>query len=402
MAFLTCISLLLYLPVSLAGELEEMDIDITDLIVFEEEETVKEKKDSDGAYLLTITCTGDFTIGGDNRRGKGDIFTPELEKHGGDINFVMENVKHILADDDLTIVNFEGTLTDTTYVPADKKENSFIFNITPSAVSVLPDNSIEAVSLDNNHVWDHGLEGYYDTISTLENAGVIYSTPSHAGIFDYKGMLKIAMISFNCIDRYGTGFQSYKAGNGRHEETYSEDFTAYATFEEAVCAKIKELKEEYPLVIVSFHWGQEPTASNKSRGYIPTENQIRLGRMAVDAGADLIIGNHSHRLQPIEFYNGKFILYSLGNFCFAGNSKPDDKTSMLFQIRYRIKNDAISYKDYRVIPIRISSTNSRNDFIPTPYEDGYTMDCIPYVIRENINRKKLEYAITDFPLDWHE
>ena len=239
MAFLTCISLLLYLPVSLAGELEEMDIDITDLIVFEEEETVKEKKDSDGAYLLTITCTGDFTIGGDNRRGKGDIFAPELEKHGGDINFVMENVKHILADDDLTIVNFEGTLTDTTYVPADKKENSFIFNITPSAVSVLPDNSIEAVSLDNNHVWDHGLEGYYDTISTLENAGVIYSTPSQAGIFDYKGMLKIAMISFNCIDRYGTGFQSYKAGNGRHEETYPEDFTAYATFEEAVCAKIK-------------------------------------------------------------------------------------------------------------------------------------------------------------------
>ena len=153
-------------------------------------------------------------------------------------------------------------------------------------------------------------------------------------------------------------------------------------------------------MIVSFHWGQEPTASNKSRGYIPTENQIHLGRMAVDAGADLIIGNHSHRLQPIEFYNGKFILYSLGNFCFAGNSNPDDKTSMLFQIRYRIKNDTISYKDYRVIPIRISSTNSRNDFIPTPYEDGYTRDSILNVIRENINRKKLEYAITDFPLDW--
>ena len=143
---------------SYADDLGERDIDINELIVFEEEETVKEKKDSDGAYLLTITCTGDFTIGGDNRSKKKSIFDTELEKHGGNINFTMQNVRDILMDDDLTIINFEGTLTDTKYVPSDKKENKFLFNITPSAVSVLPDNGIEAVSLDNNHVWDHGLE----------------------------------------------------------------------------------------------------------------------------------------------------------------------------------------------------------------------------------------------------
>ena len=197
------------------------DLDITDLIVLEEEEeTAREKKDSDGAYLLTVTCTGDFTIGGDNRYGtKKDLFSPELEKHNGDINFVMQNVRDILMDDDLTIVNFEGTLTDTKYVPADKKENEFLFNITPSAVSVLPDNSVEAVSLDNNHVWDHGLEGYMDTLSALTEANVIYSTPGEIGVFDYKGILKIAMLSFNCLDRYDDGFKKYYSGNSRHEET---------------------------------------------------------------------------------------------------------------------------------------------------------------------------------------
>ena len=383
---------------------EEQDVEITDLIKIAEEEKSKEKKDSDGAYLLTITCTGDFTIGGDNRyKGKKDLFTPELEAHDGNINFIMQNVRDILMDDDLTIVNFEGTLTDTTYVPKDKKDNEFLFNITPSAASVLSDNGVEAVSLDNNHVWDHGLEGYQDTKLALDEAGVIYSTPSEIGVYNYKGIMKIAMLSFNCIDRYGKEFKKYSEGNGKHEETYPAEFLSYDTFEEAVCATIAEVKSEYPLVIVSFHWGKEPTKSNPTQGYIPTENQIRLGRMAVDAGADLVIGNHSHRLQPVEFYKDKFICYSLGNFCFAGHKKPDDMTSMLIQFRYRVKNGEISYKDFRVIPIRISSITERNNFIPTPYEDGYSRDSILNYIKENIKNtknNKLEYAITDFPLEW--
>ena len=391
-------------PCSCAEELSERDVDINELIIFEEEETVKEKKDSDGAYLLTITCTGDFTIGGDNRSGKKkDIFTPELEKHNGDINFIMKDVRSILMDDDLTIVNFEGTLTDTKYVPSDKKENEFIFNITPSAVSVLPDNGVEAVSLDNNHVWDHGLEGHMDTITALTGADVIYSTPSEPGIFDYKGLLKIAMLSFNCLDRYGDGFKKYYNGNSRHEETYDDEFLSYTSFEEAVCARIEQAKQDYPLVIVSFHWGNEPTKANPSRGYIPTDNQIKLGRMAVDAGADLVIGNHSHRLQPVEYYNGKLICYSLGNFCFAGNNKPSDMLSMLFQVRYRVKNNDISYKDFRIIPIRISSTKEYNNFTPTvltELKDGSAIDTILNVLTSKDNTKKLSYAVTDYPLEF--
>lgn len=205
------------------------------------------------------------------------------------------------------------------------------------------------------------------------------------------------MLSYNCIDRYGTGFKK-----DRFKKEYTEEFLQYDTFEDAVCAQIAKAKELYPLVIVSFHWGKEPTKSNPGQGYIPTQNQINLGHLAVEAGADLIIGNHSHRIQPIENYLGKFICYSLGNFCFAGNSKPSDMSSIIFQIRYRVKDGSVSYKDFRVIPIRISSNNKQNDFIPTVLDvsttDGAAVDAILNVLTSKENAKDLSDPVTDFPL----
>ena len=151
----------------------EDDVDITELVQIAEEEAAKEKKDSDGAYIMTVTCTGDFTIGGDNYHKKGKKFYDELKKNDDNINFTMANVRDIFKNDTMTLVNFEGTFTETKYVPDNKKGNSFLFNISPSYVSVLTDNGIEAVSLENNHVMDHGTEGYEETKDTLRNAGVV-------------------------------------------------------------------------------------------------------------------------------------------------------------------------------------------------------------------------------------
>ena len=370
---LSCL-LSLVLLCSFAFARADGDVDITELVEYVPEEmTEKFTYDTDGAVIMTITCTGDFTIGGDNYHHK-DIFSKELEEHGGDIDFTMANVRDILRSDQLTIVNFEGTFTDTTYVPNNKKENDFLFNISPSYVSVLTNNGIEAVSLENNHIMDHGDEGYEDTKNTLRDAGVIYSNSEETGIFEYQDM-QIAMLSYLCIDRYG------------------KPFGGYPTFEEKVAADIAEARQYYDLVIVSFHWGIEAK-------YVPTANQIRLGRLAVDSGADLVIGHHPHRIQPIEFYNGSFICYSLGNFCFAGHNKPSDMTSIIFQIRYRIKDRKISYRDFRIIPIRISSRKDRNDFIPTPFQPGAETDSILSVLRSKDNTKNLPYAVKDFPLSF--
>ena len=130
--------------------------------------------ESDGSVLITITGTGDFTIGGDSRKST-DIFDDELRKQDGDINFTMRNVRDILLADDLTIVNFEGTLTDSTYVPSNKKENQFLFSAPPSYVSMLSDNGVEAVALENNHIMDHGEDAYQDTKDALTDAGIVYS-----------------------------------------------------------------------------------------------------------------------------------------------------------------------------------------------------------------------------------
>ncbi len=330
-------------------------------VVFTKEESIYE---ADGSVLITVTGTGDFTIGGDSRK-RTDIFDDELQRQGGDINFTMRNFRDILMADDLTIVNFEGTLTESTYVPRETAENQFLFSAPPSYVAMLADNGVEAVSLENNHIMDHGEDAYQDTMDTLYNADIVYSNSTEVGVIEVKGV-EIAMLSYLCIDRY--------------EQLWDK-----------VPADIQAAKAQYPIVIVSFHWGNE-------KDYSPTSNQIRMGRLAVDAGADLVLGHHSHRMQPIEQYKGVYICYSLGNFCFSGNSKPSDMSSIVFQTRFRVRDGVVSNEGFRIIPIRISSRTDYNDFTPTVLTKDTAIDSVLSTLKEN--GRKLEYVVDKYPLDW--
>ena len=191
----------LLVPAVSSAELDEDDIFIEEWIESSDSEETSGIISTDGSRTITVTCTGDFTIGGDNYHHKGKKFYDELKKHDNNINFTMENVRDIFRQDDLTLVNFEGTLTDTKEVPDSKKHNDFLFNISPSYVNVLSDNFIEAVSLANNHVMDHGTEGYEDTKNALYDAGIVYSTSEDLGLFTVDG-ITVAMLSYLCIDRY--------------------------------------------------------------------------------------------------------------------------------------------------------------------------------------------------------
>ena len=325
--------------------------------------------EEDGSILITITGTGDFTVGGDTRKSV-NIWDTELKKHNGDYQFAMQNIRDVLLADDLTIVNFEGTLTDSTYIPSSKKNNDFLFSAPPEYVEMLTKNGVEAVSLENNHVMDHGEDAYIETQTHLSNAGVVWSGNGELGVIEVKG-IEIAMLSYLCIDRYDQLWDK-------------------------VPADIAAAKEAYPIVIVNFHWGNELM-------YHPTDNQIKMGRLAVDAGADLVLGHHSHRIQPIEYYNGVYICYSLGNFCFAGNSKPSDMTSYLFQTRFRVREteegQEITNEGFIIIPIRISSRADKNDFIPTVLTKESTIDAILNTLKDN-GRKHCDYAVDEYPLAW--
>ena len=369
------LSFLLILPFTVSkAELEEEDWFFEDYVE-QAEDKENEVIDPDGSRYITVTCTGDLTVGGDNYHHKGKLFYTELEKNSDNISFTMVNVRDIFRSDDLTLVNFEGTFTDTKFVPNNKKSNEFLFNISPKYVSILTDNFIEAVCLENNHVMDHGEEGYNETKETLQNAGVLYSTSTEMAVFDVKG-IQIAMLSYLCIDRY------------------DKPVGEFATLYDKVASDIQLAKKYYPVVIVSFHWGRE-------KDYHPTDNQKKMGRLAVDSGADLVIGHHSHRINPIEQYNGVYICYSLGNFCFSGNKKPDDMNSYIFQTRFKVtKHGDISNTGFRIIPIQITSVKDRNNYVPTPITDDFKIDGIITMLKDNGN-KYLEYPVAEYPLEWN-
>lgn len=116
------------------------------------------------------------------------------------------------------------------------------------------------------------------------------------------------------------------------------------------------------LIIVVFHWGNE-------RETVPDSNQMTLGHLAVDYGADLVVGHHPHVLQGIEEYRGRYIVYSLANFCFGGNSAPTDMDTMIFQQTFTLRNgEVLCDSNTKIIPCSVSSATGYNNYQPTPSE----------------------------------
>ena len=334
---------------------------------------------ADGSVLITLTAVGDVTIGWDvqhERRGSG-LFDKELKKQGGDPNFIFRNVRQIFMEDDLTIANFEGVLAPEDGVTW-KKKNAFNFLGDPAYASVLSNNSVEAVTMENNHIGDFGQDGIDYTVKAMEDAGVVWANKNHMGVFEAQG-LRIGMLAYQIVPPL------------RSDEMQA------AELQQVVAADIAKAKETCDLVTVSFHWGKELDYAprNESPYY-----QVTLGRAAIDAGADLVLGHHSHRINPVECYKGRYIVYSLANCSFAGNSKPSDMCTFIFQCRFRVKNGEIIDNPFRIIPCRISSRKDYNDFAITPFTEASNINTVITTLTNKANTKNLEYAVTNYPLEW--
>ena len=380
LAVLLLVSLCLCLPQTVLATEDEEDVSIAAVLGGDEPQTDAAVPESeaavpvdpaapvyevDGSIVLKLTFTGDFTIG-DNLQAKGkSIFAKELEKQKGDINFPFRNYKDIFENDNLTVLNFEGTLTKAGRNP-NKLDNQFLFRADPAYAQMLPDNGVECVSLENNHVLDMGEEGLAETKQSLANVGVKYYCESEPLVFTLRGV-KMGMLAYQTFDQYDRLFTQ-------------------------VPQDVANLKAEgCEVVVVSFHWGAE-------KDYAPNDNQQKMAKLTIDAGADLVVGHHSHRINPIEQYNGKYIVYSLGNFSFAGHNKPDDMSTFVFQIKLRVKDGAAATDGFIIIPSRISSNSKYNDFIPTPYTKQENIESVLSVLRKN--GQKLQNPVTDYPLAW--
>lgn len=280
---------------------------------------------------ITISATGDVTLSSDIKQPKDINFFSVYDKEKDNAYF-FKNVKSIFEKDDMTLVNFEGTLSDR----GSRVDKKWAFRGKPSYIDILTQGSVEAVAFANNHVKDYGEVSYTDTIESFKKAGIVYSSYSTVGVYEVKG-IKIGMIS---VQECGISKKSYEA---------------------TLRSAIKAVNKKKPdLLIVSFHWGIEYT-------YKPNKAQIELSRMAIDEGADLVLGHHPHVLQPIEKYKDAYIVYSLGNFCFGGNTNPPDKDTIIYQQTFTFRNDKLVADDnVKIIPCSVSSVTTKNNYQPTP------------------------------------
>ena len=254
---------------------------------------------------ITITFTGDVTLGGeDYLREDPASFASVYEANGP--AYFLANFADFFAEDDLTIVNLEGVLTDNDQLqPMDKGKGTsagdgYWFRGKTEYVQALTAASVEAVSLANNHVLDYGPVGLRDTIATLDAAGIEWfgTRDKHADetekfFFYEKDGVTVAFVSLYWEDY----LQGDPDGCGAWLST-----------------EIRNLKEsgQADAVVAILHGGQE-------YGRHRTRPQTVFTAMAMKAGADLVICHHAHVVMGMDVIGNRSAVYSLGNFCFGGN-----------------------------------------------------------------------------------
>ena len=282
---------------------------------------------------LTLSVVGDCTLGTDETFDYDTSLNAYYENYGAD--YFLQNVKDIFSADDLTIANFEGTLTDSD----EREDKTFAFKAPASYASILTGGSVEAVNTANNHSHDYGEQSFNDTLAALDDAGIVHFGYDETAVMDVKG-IKVGLVGI------------YELYDHLEREQQLKDNIA----------KVKA--DGAQLIVVIFHWGNETET-------VPDSNQTTLGRIAIDEGADLVCGHHPHVLQGIETYKGKNIVYSLGNFCFGGNSSPSDMDTMIYQQTFTIDADGVKKDNVtNIIPCSISSAayDGYNNYQPTPAE----------------------------------
>lgn len=281
------------------------------------------------ATTITLSFAGDCTLGTDEGFDRSMSFVAKYDAVD-DPSYFFANVADIFAADDATIVNMEGTLTNS-ITRADK---TFAFKAPAEYAQILKAGNVEAASLANNHSHDYGAQSYTDTIDAVEAVGIPTFGYDRIAYLDVKGV-KVGLI----------GTYELAEGAGVKDEMLRNIDAAKAAGAQ--------------IIVVYFHWGTE-------RETVPDSVQMELGHAAIDAGATLVIGSHPHVMQGLENYNGHTIAYSLGNFCFGGNKNPSDKDCMIVQQTFTVQGDSVTIDNTNVIPCSISSVSSSNNYQPTP------------------------------------
>lgn len=283
---------------------------------------------------LQITGEYDFTLcfGGDVSLDENAVTTAKLDAADGDISkCISPELIEIMQAADVMCLNNEFTFSMNGLSLEGKM---YTFRAHPDRVNVLNELGVDIVQLNNNHVYDYGKQAMLDTFETLENAEIDY--------FGAGRNLEEAMspVYYTLDDKVVAFVGASRAEKNKMTPQATEErpgiLRCYDT--ELFLQAIEEADANADFVIAVVHWGTEYS-------YDLEEVQVTTGKEYLDAGADVIIGGHSHCLQGMEFYDGKPIVYSLGNYWF------NDKTldTMLIELHFS-GNDAEQKLEVKMIP----------------------------------------------------
>ncbi len=276
---------------------------------------------------FTVSMVGDCTL-------SSSQLYPHFEYIiDGDMSWPFSGTVQYFEDDYLTIANLECSLSEEKLTG----HTTFWFCGAAENAQILVDGSVEFVTLGNNHTMDFGQTGLDNTKATLDSYGIAYGEPNGSYVYRRDDGVTIGLYSAKWL------------------ATQSEIVSGVSALAQ---------RDDIDIVICLMHWGNEGS-------YRLTENQRLLGQAAIDAGADIVYGSHPHVLQQIDEYNGGYIVNSLGNWVFGGNTAPRDRDTAIVQ--FTIKRDVdgtVTVEGWEAIPCRLSSTAAYNDYRPEPYEEG--------------------------------
>ena len=281
-------------------------------------------------FDITINIAGDLMIA--SYRGSGKF--ADMARNQGPTPF-LSNVKSVFEQDDLTIVNLETVLTDRALSEVPKGYSpAYWYKAPTSNTEILTCASVEAVSLANNHTGDYGEAGRKVTREAVVNAGLLYSDNDRT-LYWQKNGYTVALICHGLWGDYQT---------------------------DAILKRLEEAKTMSDFQIIYFHGGTE-------RIHDPEQWKINSCHRLVDAGADLVIGNHPHCLQPREVYNGVDIIYSMGNFVVGDEMHPENRT-IIYNLKLSLSGTGeLLEKTSTIIPCYVHTGGDTNNFIPAIIEN---------------------------------
>lgn len=248
------------------------------------------------AYSYTLTFAGDVSLADGstplrayNSRGLEGCFDEEILRQ--------------MQQADLFVLNSEFSFT----TRGTRVEKNYNFRGHPSRITILDEMGVDLAILANNHVFDYGEVGLTDTLNTFKDYGMPFvgagENIEEASAIHYAqlGECTVAFVAGNRVEwsMQTRGATETKSGVFRTAES-----------NELICQRISEARERADYVVVYIHWGME--GDTWLEPY-----QTRSGKEFIDAGADVVVGDHPHVVQGIEYYKGKPIFYSLGNYWFS-------------------------------------------------------------------------------------